>query len=146
MSVLTTVQEIEFLGLTYNQLCHSGTFFKQNKNSESSFKMSEFVKQSTNINSGVDKVDWLVDVNYSSSFTSKVELSFPSNTINIIFIRKPFLFRQNYFKQKLKNLTEMMGTKFRIVQLSGINSTINTDRCFNKGLGGNVQRNLSSGM
>ena len=47
--------------------------------------MSEFVKQSTNINSGVDKVDWLVDVNYSSSFTSKVELSIPSNTTIIIF-------------------------------------------------------------
>ena len=76
-----------------NQLCHSRTFCKKNKNSESSFKMSEFVKQSTNINSGVDKVDWLVDVNYSSSFTSKVELSFPSNTTNIIFIGKTFLFR-----------------------------------------------------
>ena len=44
-------------------------------------------------NSGVDKVDWLIDFNYSSSFTSKVELSFPSNTTNIIFIGKPFLFR-----------------------------------------------------
>ena len=68
-----------------NQLCHSGTFFKQNNNSESSFRMSEFVKQSKNINSGIDKVDWLVDVNYSSSFASKVELLFPSNTTNIIF-------------------------------------------------------------
>ena len=47
--------------------------------------MSEFVKQSTNINSGVDKVDWLVDVNYSSS---KIELPFPSNATNIIFIGK----------------------------------------------------------
>ena len=39
-----------------NQLWHSRTFFKQKKNSESSFRMSEFVKQSTNINPGVDKV------------------------------------------------------------------------------------------
>ena len=68
-----------------NQLCHSRTFFKQNENSESSFRMSEFAKQSTNINSGVDKVDWLVDVNYSSS---KIELPFPSNATNIIFIGK----------------------------------------------------------
>ena len=44
------------------------------KKLESSFRMSEFLKQPININSGVDKVDWLVDVNYSSSFTSKVEL------------------------------------------------------------------------
>ena len=43
----------------YNQLCHSRTFFKQNKNSESSFRMSEIVKQSTNITSGVDKVGLL---------------------------------------------------------------------------------------
>ena len=85
-----------------NQLCHTRTFFKQNKNSESSFRMSEFVKQSTNISSGVDKVDWLVEVNYSSSFTSKVELLLPSNTKNIIFIGKPFLFRQNCFGRKLK--------------------------------------------
>ena len=52
-----------------NQLCHSRTFIKQNKNSESS--------------------------SYSSSFTSEVELLFPPNTTNIIFIGKPFLFRQN---------------------------------------------------
>ena len=120
------------------QLCHSTTFFKQN-NSESSFRMSEFVKQSANINSGVDKVDWLVDVNYSSSFTSKVELSFPSNTTNIIFIGKPFLFRQSCFEPKLKNRTEMVGTKLRTVKWSGINSTacrgVNTGRCLNKGLG-----------
>ena len=83
-----------------NQLCHPGTFFKQNKNSESSFRMSEFVKQSTNINSGVDMI---VNVNYSSSFTSKVKLSFPSNATNIIFIGKPFLFRQICFERKLKN-------------------------------------------
>ena len=46
--------------------------------------MSEFVKQSTNINSRVDKVDWLVNVNYSSSFTSKVEFPFTPNATNII--------------------------------------------------------------
>ena len=77
-----------------NQLCHSKTFFKQNKNSESSFRMPEFVKQSTNTNSGVDKVDWLVDVNYSSSFTSKVELSFTTmknTTMKYHLYRRTFL-------------------------------------------------------
>ena len=111
--------------------------------------MSEFVKQSTNINSGVDKVDWLIDVNYSSSFTSKVELPFPSNTTNIIFIGKPFLYRQNCFEQKLKNRTEMVGTKLRIVQWSDIYSTtcrgVSKDRCLKKGLGGNLQWNLNKG-
>ena len=57
-----------------NQLYHRETFFKQNKNPESSFRMSEFVKESSNIISGIDKTDWLVDVNYSSSFNSKAEL------------------------------------------------------------------------
>ena len=71
-----------------NQLSHFRIFIKQNKNSESSFRTSEFVKQSANINSGVGKVDWLVYINYSSSFTSKVELSFPPNTKNITFIGK----------------------------------------------------------
>ena len=83
--------------------------------------MSEFVKQSTTINSGVDKVDWLVDVNVNG-FTSKFELSFPSNTTNIIFIGKPFLFRQNCFELKLQNLTKIVDTKLRTVQWSGINS------------------------
>ena len=40
-----------------NQLCHSITFFKPNQNTESSFRKSKFVKQSTNIYSGVDNVD-----------------------------------------------------------------------------------------
>ena len=132
-----------------NQLCHSRTFFKQNKNSESSLGMSEFVKKSTNINSGVGKVDWLVDVKYSSSFTSKVELSFPSNTTNIIFIRKKFFFSQNCFEQNLKNRTKMVVTKLRTVQSSGINSIacrrVNTGRYLNKELEGNVQWNLRMG-
>ena len=83
-----------------SQLCHPRTFFKQDKSLESSFRMLELVKQSTNINSGVDKVDWLVDVNYLSSFTSKIDLSFPPNLRNIIFIGKAFLFKQNCFKRK----------------------------------------------
>ena len=41
--------------------------------------MSEFVKQSTNINSGVDKVDWIADVSYSNRTTIKVKLSFTPN-------------------------------------------------------------------
>ena len=113
--------------------------------------MSEFVKQSTNINSGVEKVDWLFDVNYSSSFTSKVELPFPSQIQQISSLsEKPFLFRQNCFERKLKNLTEMVGAKLRTMQWSDINLTacrgVNTDRCLNKGLGGNMQWNLNRGM
>ena len=112
--------------------------------------MSEFVKQSTNNNSGIDKVDRLVGVNYSSSFTSKVELSLPPNATNIIFIGKRFLFRQNCFERKLKKLTETVGTKLRTLQWSGVNSAacrgVNTDKCPNKGLGCNVQWNLISGM
>ena len=112
--------------------------------------MLEFVKQSTSIHSGIDKVDWLVDVNYSSSFTSKVELSFPPDTTNIIFIGKPFLFRQNCFERKLKKRTEIVGAKLRTVQWSSISSTayrgVNTGRCLNKGLGGNMQWNLNRRM
>ena len=101
--------------------------------------MSEFVKQSRNINSGVDKADWLIDINYSSSFNSKVELSFHSNTTNI-FTKKPFLFRQNCLQQKFKNQTEMVGTKFRTVKWSAINliacTGVNTGRYLSKRLGG----------
>ena len=105
-----------------NQLCHCRTCFKQKENKESSFRLSEFVKQSTNINFEDDKVDWFVDVNYSNSFTSKVELSFPPNATNIIFIGKPFLFKQNCFERKLKSRTEMVGTKLRTVRWPDVNS------------------------
>ena len=50
---------------------------------------------------------------------------------------------------KFKNRTEMVGTKLRTVQWLGAHSTIcrgvNTNRCLNKGLGGNVQWNLNRG-
>ena len=46
--------EKDVLGLTIVTVEIS---LKQNKNSESSLRMSEFVKKSTNINSVVDKVD-----------------------------------------------------------------------------------------
>ena len=126
-----------------NQLCYSRTFFKQNRYTESSFKMWEFVKQTTNLNSGADKADWPVCVNYSSSFTSNVESSFPPNATNIIPIRKDFLFRQNCFERKLKSQTEMLATNLRTVQWPSINSStcrsINTDRCLKKVLSANVQ-------
>ena len=77
--------EKDVLGLTIVTVEIS---LKQNKNSESSLRMSEFVKKSTNINSVVDKVDSNIDANYSSSFTSNVEFSFPPNATNIIFIEK----------------------------------------------------------
>ena len=82
---------------------------------ENSFRILEFVTKSTNINSEIGKVDWLVDVNYSSSFTSKIELSFAPNATSIIFVRKTFLFRQNYFEQNLKNRTELVDKKLRTV-------------------------------
>ena len=69
---------------------------------------------------------------------------------NFIFIGKPFLIRQNRFERKLKSWTEIVGTKLRTVQWSGINSTtcwgVNTDRCLNKGLGEkcNILKNLES--
>ena len=83
--------------------------------------MSEFVKQSGNTDSGVDKVDWPVNINYSSSFTSTVELLFLPNATNIIFSGKRFLFRRNCFERKLKNRTEMVGTKHRTVQWLVVN-------------------------
>ena len=38
--------------------------------------MSNSVKQTTNIDPGDNKIDWLVDVNNSGSFTSKVDCRF----------------------------------------------------------------------
>ena len=100
--------------------------------------MSELIKRSPEMNSGVDKVDWHIDVNHSSSFTSKVRLSFPPNATNIIFNGKLFLFKQNYFEPKLKNRAEMVGRKLRTVQWPAVNSItcrcVNTYRCLNKGL------------
>ena len=95
-----------------NQLCHSRTSFKQNKNSQSSFRMSEFVKQSTNINSGFDKVDWLVD--YSSSFTSKVELSFRFLQIEHI---SSLLEKLSYLEKIVLNENSKFELKWRVQNL-----------------------------
>ena len=67
-SLLTQVHEIEFLVLKINSVP-----LEQNY-SQSSFRMSKFVKQAANINCEVVNVDWPVDINYSGSFTSKVQL------------------------------------------------------------------------
>ena len=83
--------------------------------------MSEFVKPSANINSGVDKVDWTCWTQLFQQFYSKVELSFSPNATNIIFNRKPFLFRQNGFERKRQNETELVGIKLRTVYWPGVN-------------------------
>ena len=146
-SVLTPVQEIEFLGLTINSVTLELSLNKT--------KVQKVVSECQNLlNNPQTSILELTRVigllSYSSSFTSKVELSFPSNTTNIIFIGKPFLFRQNFFERNFKNQTEMVGTKLRTVQWSSINSTtcrgVNTGRCLNKGLGGNMLWNLNRGM
>ena len=61
------------------KLCHYRTFFKQNKNSESCFRISEFVKKPTNINSGVDKVDWML--------TSTIQAVLPAR-LNCCFLQR----------------------------------------------------------
>ena len=42
----------------------------------------------------------------------------PSNTTNVTFIGKPF--KQNFFEQKLKKRTEMVGTKLITVQCQAL--------------------------
>ena len=105
---MTTVKKMRFLGLTINSVNLELSLNKtktQKKVSECQILLN---KPQISI---LEITRWLVDVSNSSSFTSKVELSFPPNTKNVTFIGKPFLFRQNYFEQKLKNQTEMVGTK-----------------------------------
>ena len=113
--------------------------------------MSGFFKQFTNINSEVYRVDWLVYLNYLSSFTTaRLKCCFLQvQQISSLPENPSFLFRQNCFERKFKNRTEMVGTKHRTVQWSGINSTVcrsfNTDRCLIKGLQGNFQWNINRG-
>ena len=42
-------------------------------------------------------------------------MSLPPNATDVIFIGKPFSFRQNCFEQKLESRTGMVCTKFRTV-------------------------------
>ena len=74
--------------------------------------MSEFVKQSTNINSGFDKVDWLVD--YPSSFTSKVELSFRFLQIEHI---SSLLEKLSYLEKIVLNENSKFELKWRVQNL-----------------------------
>ena len=73
--MLTPVREIRFLGLTINSVTLELSLNKT-KTQKKSIRMSNSVKQTTNIDPGDNKIDWLVGVNNSSSFTSKVDCRF----------------------------------------------------------------------
>ena len=143
-SVLIPVQEIELLDLTINSVTLELSLNKT--------KIQKVVSRCQNLlnnpQTSILELTRLIDL-----LTSTIQAVLParlncrllqiqqisSNTTNIIFIGKPFSFRQNCFERKLKNRTEMVGTKLRTAQWSGINPTacrgVNTDRCLSKGLG-----------
>ena len=88
----------------------------------------------------IDKSDWLVDINNPSNTTSKITMSVTSAAANIIFKGKAFISAKNS-SEPIKNRITMVDNKSRPLQWPIINSSSctgsHTDRCLNKGLGGN---------
>ena len=96
-----------------NQLCHSRTFFKQNEKTEKSFRMSEFVKQSANIDSGVDKVNWPVEdeecPGCETSPVSKRNMGLPSPMWDHSYCRMPSQQTERDSKFEVKKQFGLLG-------------------------------------
>ena len=89
--------------------------------------MSEIDRSENSIDFRINKTNWIVDVNNSSSITSKDKLPIPATTANIIFKGKPFLFRPSYFEQKFQDGIKVVDRKLGSLQWQEPNSTTSTD-------------------
>ena len=105
---------------------NNGNFFHPRKIPESKIRMSEIDRPENSIDFRINKTNWIVDVNNSSSITSKDKLPIPANTTNIIFKGKPFLFRPSYFEQKFQDGIKVVDRKSGSLQWQEPNSTTST--------------------
>ena len=111
--------------------------------------MSKFTDKTSNIDFRINMSDWFVDINNPSSIASKITMSVSSAAANIIFKGKPFISAKNSSEPPIKNRITMVDNKSRSLQWPIINSASctgsHTDRCLNKGLGGNLQWYINRG-
>ena len=111
--------------------------------------MSKFTDRTSNIDFRINKSDWFVNINNPSSIASMITMSVYSATANIFFKKKPFISAKNSPEPPIKNRVTMVNNKSRSLQWPIINSASctgsHTDRCLNKGLGGNLQWYINRG-
>ena len=147
-AVLAPMQEIEFLGLKLNSV-NTDFISHRRENTESKNRMSKFTDGTNNIDVRINKSDWFVDFNNPSSIASKITMLVSSAAANIIFKGKPFISAKNSSEPPIKNRITMVDNKSRSLQWPIINSASctgsHTDRCLNKGLGGNLQWYINRG-
>ena len=136
-SVLTPVQEIEFLGLEINSF--NREISHRRENTVSKKKMSKFTNGTRNIYFRINMSNWFVDINNRSSIASKITMLVTSAAANIIFKGKPFISAKNISEPPIKNRIKMVDNKSRSLQWAIIKAATctgsYTDRCLNKGLG-----------
>ena len=147
-AVLAPMQEIEFLGLKLNSV-NTDFISHRRENTESKNRMSKFTDGTSNIDVRINKSDWFVDFNNPSSIASKITMLVSSAAANITLKGKPFISAKNSSEPPIKNRITMVDNKSRSLQWPIINSASctgsHTDRCLNKGLGGNLQWYINRG-
>ena len=135
-SILTPVQEIEYVGLKINSV--SLDISHRRENTEGKNKMSKFTDRTRNIDFRISTSDWFVGINNPSSTASKITMSVSSAAANIIFKRKPFILARNSSELPIKNRITMVDKKPRSLQWLIINSAFcagsHKNRYLNKGL------------
>ena len=145
-SVLTPLQEIEFLGPKINQV-NLEILLTEEKMQNVKTKCQNLTDRTSNFDFRINKSDWFVDINNPSSTASKITMSVSLAAVNIIFKGKPFISAKNSSEPPIKNRITMVDNKSRSLQWPIIKlascTGFHTDRCLSKGLGGYQQWYIS---
>ena len=141
----------------FSSYAGDGIFGSENKFSnndilescESENKMPELVRKSNHIDFRVDKIDRVINLNNSVSITSKAAVPLSSITTNQVFEKAIVLSTSGYIERELKNGVNLVDQEHRNFKWTPYNSTsctsINSDICLKKGLGGGLRGNLNWG-
>ena len=141
-SVLTPVQEIEFLGLKINSV-NLEISLTEEKIQKVKTKCQNLLTEPATSILELTSVIGLLTSTIQAVLLARLQLLVTSAAANTIFKGKPFISARNSSEPPIKSRTTVVDNKSRSLQWPIINSASCTgsyrDRCFNKGLGGNLQ-------
>ena len=111
--------------------------------------MSRTSSENTSVDFRINKTNRLIVLNYSSSISSPNKFQVPTTTTNTSIRNTGVILQKSDSKQKLQERTAVVDTKFKNLQWSLLDSVSqssdDTDRCIQKGMGCSMSRNINRG-
>ena len=111
--------------------------------------MSRTSSENTSVDFRINKTNRLIVLNYSSSISSPNKFQVPTTTTNTSIKNTGVILQKSDSKQKLQERTAVVDTKFKNLQWSLLDSVSqssdDTDRCIQKGMGCSMSRNINRG-